>query len=341
MRKLSLAFSSVLMATAALLAPAQSYKVTGSIAIGGTGGWDYLTADAQNRRLYVSHGNEVVVIDPDSQKIVGHITGLNRIHGIAIASDLGLGFISDGGSNEVVAFQLQDLSVKQKIKAGTNPDGIVYDSASKRVFAFNGRSGDATAIDGATGNVAGTVKLGGKPEFPVSDGQGSVYANIEDKSEIVRIDSKALTVSSRWSVAPCESPSGLAIDGENRRLFSVCDNKMMAIVDADTGKVIATPAIGEGPDAAAFDPGTKVAFSSNGESGTLTVIKESGKDQYSEAGTVQTAQGARTMALDEKTHKIYLATASFGPPAPSTSGNARRRPTILPGTFKLLVVSEQ
>jgi len=341
MRKLSLAFSSVLMATAALLAPAQSYKVTGSIAIGGTGGWDYLTADAQNRRLYVSHGNEVVVIDPDSQKIVGHITGLNRIHGIAIASDLGLGFISDGGSNEVVAFQLEDLSVKQKIKAGTNPDGIVYDSASKRVFAFNGRSGDATAIDGATGNVAGTVKLGGKPEFPVSDGQGSVYANIEDKSEIVRIDSKALTVSSRWSVAPCESPSGLAIDGENRRLFSVCDNKMMAIVDADTGKVIATPAIGEGPDAAAFDPGTKVAFSSNGESGTLTVIKESGKDQYSEAGTVQTAQGARTMALDEKTHKIYLATASFGPPAPSTSGNARRRPTILPGTFKLLVVSEQ
>ncbi|MBV9498137.1 MAG: YncE family protein [Acidobacteriaceae bacterium] len=341
MRKLSLAFSSVLMATAALLAPAQSYKVTGSIAIGGTGGWDYLTADAQNRRLYVSHGNEVVVIDPDSQKIVGHITGLNRIHGIAIASDLGLGFISDGGSNEVVAFQLEDLSVKQKIKAGTNPDGIVYDSASKRVFAFNGRSGDATAIDGATGNVAGTVKLGGKPEFPVSDGQGSVYANIEDKSEIVRIDSKALTVSSRWSVAPCESPSGLAIDGENRRLFSVCDNKMMAIVDADTGKVIATPAIGEGPDAAAFDPGTKLAFSSNGESGTLTVIKESGKDQYSEAGTVQTAQGARTMALDEKTHKIYLATASFGPPAPSTSGNARRRPTILPGTFKLLVVSEQ
>ncbi len=341
MPKLPLAVSSILIASAALLGSAQSYKVTGSIPIGGSGGWDYLSADAQNRRLYVSHGNEVVVLDPDSQKIVGRITGLNRIHGIAIANDLGLGFISDGGSNEVVAFQLQDLSVKQKVKAGTNPDGIVYDPASKRVFAFNGRSGDATVIDAATGNVAGTIKLEGKPEFPVSDGQGSVYANIEDKSEIVRIDSKGLTVTSRWPLAPCESPSGLAIDRENRRLFSVCDNKMMAVVDADTGKVIATPAIGEGPDAAGFDPGTKLAFSSNGESGTLTVIKESGKDQYSDAGTVQTAPGARTMALDEKTHKIYLATASFGPPAPSTSGNARRRPTILPGTFKLLVVSEQ
>ncbi len=342
MRNLSFnLFSTALVVLTAFPVLAQTYKVTGSINIGGNGGWDYLTADSQNRRLYVSHGNEVVVVDPDSEKVVGHITGLNRIHGIAIANDLGLGFISDGGSNEVVAFQLSDLAVKQKIKAGTNPDGIVYDPASKRVFAFNGRSGDATAIDGATGNVAATIKLEGKPEFPVSDGDGSVYANIEDKSEIVRIDSKGLTVTSHWPLSPCESPSGLAIDRANRRLFSVCDNKLMAIVDADSGKVVATPAIGEGPDAAAFDPGTKIAFSSNGESGTLTAIKEDGNDKYSEAGTIQTARGARTMALDEKTHKIYLATASFGPAPAATQGSARRRPTILPGSFKLVVVSPE
>lgn len=342
MRILCLSFlSTTLIALTAFPVLAQNYKVTGSIKIGGNGGWDYLTADSQNRRLYVSHGDQVVVVDPDSEKVVGHITGLNRIHGIAIANDLGLGFISDGGSNEVVSFQLQDLAIKQKIKAGTNPDGIVYDPASKRVFAFNGRSGDATAIDGATGNVAGTIKLEGKPEFPVSDGEGSVYANIEDKSEIVKIDSKGLTITSRWPLSPCESPSGLAIDRANRRLFSVCDNKLMAIVDADTGKVVATPAIGEGPDAAGFDPGTKIAFSSNGESGTLTAIKEDGNDKYSEAATINTARGARTMALDEKTHKIYLVTASFGPPAAATAGNARRRPTILPGTFKLIVVSPE
>jgi len=334
-------FSTALVTFSALPVLAQSYKVTGSINIGGNGGWDYLTADSENQRLYVSHGNEVVVVDPDSEKVVGHIAGLNRIHGIAVANDLGLGFISDGGSNEVVAFQLQNLAVKQKIKAGTNPDGVVYDSVSKRVFAFNGRSGDATAIEGATGDVAGTIKLGGKPEFPVSDGNGSVYANIEDKSEIVRIDSKKLTVTSHWSLSPCESPSGLAIDHANRRLFAVCDNKMMAVVDADSGKVLATPAIGEGPDAAGYDPGKRLAFSSNGESGTLTIIREDGDDKYSEAGTVKTAPGARTMALDEKTHKIYLSTASFGPPTAATPSGARPRPTIVPGSFKLLVVSPE
>ncbi len=248
----------------------QNYGTVGSIQIGGTGGWDYLTADSQNRRLYVSHGTEVVVVDLDSRQIVGRITGMSRIHGIAIADNSGLGFISDGGSNEVVVFGLQNQTVKQKVKAGTNPDGIVFDPASNRVFAFNGRSQNATAIDAAAGTIAGTVELGGKPEFPVSDGQGSVYANIEDKNEIVRIDSKSLAVKARWSISPCESPSGLAMDRTNRRLFSVCDNKLMAVVDADSGKVIATPAIGEGPDAAAYDPGTHLAFSSNGQSGTLT-----------------------------------------------------------------------
>jgi hypothetical protein len=317
----------------------QGQQVSGSIQIGGAGGWDYLRADSENRKLYVSHGTEVVVIDLDSEKVLGRISGMQRIHGIAIADELGMGFISDGGSNQVVAFDLKTLNIKSRIKAGTNPDGIVYDGSSKRVFAFNGRSQDATAIDAATGTVAGTIALDGKPEFPVSDGKGSVYDNIEDKSEIVRIDSKALKVTATWPVAPCESPSGLAIDAGNRRLFAVCENKLMAVVDADSGKVVATPAIGEGPDAAAYDAGRKLALSSNGESGTLTVVRQVSADEYSIAKNVTTAEGARTMALDEKTHKIYLATASFGPAPAATAANPHPRRPIQPGTFKLLVVS--
>jgi hypothetical protein len=339
MKKFACVSGSLMLALAAFPAFSQGYKHTDTIPIGGTGGWDYLTADAQNRRLYISHGGEVVVADLDSRKQVGRISGMNRIHGIAIADDLGLGFISDGGNNEVVVFRLKDLSVEKKLKAGTNPDGIVYDPFSKRVFAFNGRSQDATAIDAVNGEIVGTIKLGGKPEFPVSDGQGNVYANIEDLSEISRIDPKKLIVTAKWPLSPCDSPSGLAIDTANRRLFSVCDNKLMAVVDADSGKVIATPAIGEGPDAAAFDSDTKLAFSSNGQDGTLTVIKENGKDNFSVAETVNTARGARTMTLDQKTHAIYLSTANFGTAPAATPANPHPRPSILPGTFKVLVAT--
>ena len=325
----------LLVLTAALYA-AQSphYKIAGSIALGGSGGWDYLSADSANRRLYVSHGGQVEVVDLDSQKPIGKISGMMGVHGIAVANDLGSGFISDGRANEVVEFTLASLEVKKKIKAGTNPDGIVYDGVSKRVFAFNGRSHDATVIDAADGTVAGTVKLDGKPEFPVSDGAGSIFVNIEDKSELVKINSRTLAVEATWPLAPCESPSGLAIDPANRRLFSVCDNQRMAITDADSGKVVATPAIGEGPDAAGFDPGTHLAFSSNGASGTLTLIRADGKDKYSVAATVETAKGARTMTLDSKTHKLYLSTAEFGP-APA----AGKRPAILPDTFRVLVLA--
>jgi DNA-binding beta-propeller fold protein YncE len=339
MVKTAYALSPLLFVMTTALSFSQGYRVSGEIPIGGSGGWDYLTADSENHRLYVSHSTEVVVIDLDSQKVVGRIPGMNRIHGIALANSLGTGFISDGGGNEVVIFNLKDLSVQKKVKTGMNPDGIVYDAASKRVFAFNGRSQDATAIDANTGTVAGTIKLGGKPEFPVSDGKGSVYVNIEDKNEIVRIDSRSLAAKAHWSISPCDSPSGLAMDKANRRLFSVCDGKLMAVTDADSGKVIATPAIGEGPDAAAFDPEAKLAFSSNGD-GTLTVIKEAGKDNYLVAETVKTAQGARTMALDEKTHKIYLPTASFGSAPPATASAPHPRPTILPGTFKILVLAK-
>jgi len=313
------------------------YKAAGSIQIGGNGGWDYLTADSANRKLYVSHSGQVEVIDLDSGKPAGKIAGMMGIHGIALANDLGVGFISDGRANQVVEFNLSTLAIQKTIKAGTNPDGIVYDSVSKRVFAFNGRSHDATAINATDGTVAGTVKLDGKPEFPVSDGAGSVFVNIEDKSELVKINSKTLAVEATWPLAPCESPSGLAIDKANRRLFSVCDNKLMAITDADSGKVVATPAIGEGPDATAYDPGTHLAFSSNGESGTLTVIKSVGKDRYAVAETVETAKGARTMTLDGKTHKLYLPTAHFGPAPTPTGAGQRSRPPILPGTFQVLV----
>ena len=330
----------LLLCTPLLCSPllAQSYHVSGNIQLGGTGGWDYLSADASHRRLYVSHGTEVDVIDLDSGKPVGKITDLKGVHGIAVADGMNTGFISDGRSNEVVAFDLDTLAVKQKIPAGTNPDGIVFDPASKRVFAFNGRSQNATVIDAANLRVAGTIALGGKPEFPVADGQGNVYDNIEDKSEIVQIDSKTLEVKAHWPVAPCESPSGLAMDTENRRLFAVCDGGKMAVVDADSGKVVATPAIGDGPDAAAFDPGKRLAFSSNGD-GTLTVVQEVSKDSYKVLENVPTVKGARTMTLDSKTHKIYLSSASYGPAPAASASNPRQRPSILPGSFKILIVS--
>jgi YVTN family beta-propeller protein len=249
--------------------------------------------------------------------------------------------VSDGRANEVTIFDLKTLAVISTVKAGTNPDGIVYDPFSQRVFAFNGRSKDMTAIDAATGKVAGTVPLGGKPEFPVTDGQGNLFANIEDKSEIAHIDPKALTVKNTWSLAPCESPSGLAIDAKNQRLFAVCDNKMMAVVDAGSGKVVTTVPIGEGPDAAGFDADKKLVFSSNGEDGTLTVIRQKSPDTYAVAQNVKTQRGARTMTIDQKTHKVYLADAEFGPAPAASADNPRPRPKIAPGTFKLLVVSEE
>lgn len=319
---------------------ASSYKLVKSIPLPGEGFWDYLAADSQNRRLYVSHNTEVQVVNLDTGTLAGTIPNTNGVHGIAIANDLERGFVSDGRDNQVTIFDLKNLSVISTVKAGTNPDGIVYDPFSQRVFAFNGRSKDMTAIDGATGNVAGTIPLGGKPEFPATDGKGNVYANIEDRSELVRIDPKTLEVKNHWSLAPCESPSGLAIDTKNRRLFPVCDNKMMAVVDADSGKIVTTVPIGEGPDAAAFDPGTKLAFSSNGEDGTLTVVKEESPDKYSVLQNVKTQRGARTMALDLKTHKIYLAVAEFGPASAATADNPRPRPKLVPGSFKLLVVSQ-
>ena len=318
---------------------AQQYKVTGQIPIEGAGGWDYIYADSSNHRLYVSHNTKVDVVDLGSEKPIATIDGLKHIHGIAIAQSLNRGFISDGGDDIVAVFDLKSNSIVQRVKTGSNPDGILYDSATQRVFAFNGRSGDVTAINAKDGSVAGTIAVGGKLEFPASDGKGSIFVNVEDKSEIVKIDPKGLTVIAHWPLKGCDEPSGLAIDTASHRLFSVCDNKTMAVVDYDSGKVVATVPIGDGPDAAGYDADKKLVFSSNGQSGTLTVVKQEGPDKYSVLDNVATEKSARTMAIDSSTHKIYLPAAKFGPAPAATKDNPRPRPTIVPGSFHVLIVS--
>jgi len=337
MRNLFLMAGLVLLACSVAL-NAQQYAISGRIPLEGDSGWDYLFADSVNGQLYVSHGTEVDVVDLASEKPAGKITGMKRIHGIAVANDLNRGYISDGGDDDVIIFDLKSHEVLQKVPAGKNPDGILYDPYSKRVFAFNGRSNDVTAIDAASGKGAGAIALDGKPEFPASDGKGNLYVNIEDKSEIVQIDPQTLKVKKTWSISPCEEPSGLAIDLEARRLFSVCSNNKMAVVNADSGQVITTVAIGNGPDAAAYDPGRKLVFSSNGE-GNLTVVRQDGPDKYTVLATVPTERSARTMALNTKTHKIYLSAAQLGAAPEATPDNPHPRPKMVPGSFHVLVVS--
>jgi DNA-binding beta-propeller fold protein YncE len=312
------------------------YHLINTYKLGGEGGWDYLTLDSSSRRLYISRATHVIVIDVDTGKPVGDIPDTPGVHGIALAPELGRGFVSNGREGTVTIFDIQSLKLIDKVKAGENPDAILYDAASKRVFAFNGHSHDATAIDAAKGKVLGTIKLEGKPEFAVSDGKGEVFVNIEDKSQLDAIDPNKLEVKARWPVAPCQEPSGLAIDRKNRRLFAGCDNKMMAVVDADSGKVLATPAIGEDVDANGFDPETGLAFASCGE-GVLTVVKEESPNKFTVIANVPTQKGARTMALDEKTHNVVVVTAKFGPPPASTGDNPHPRRTILPDTFVVLV----
>jgi len=329
----------VLLFTTLVAAGASGYHLINTYKLGGEGGWDYLTLDGASRRLYISRATHVIVIDADSSKPVGDIPDTPGVHGIALAPELGRGFVSNGREGTVTIFDLQTLKLIAKVKAEENPDAILYDPASKRVFAFNGRSHSATAIDAAGGTVLGTIKLEGKPEFAVSDGKGEIFVNIEDKSQIDAIDPAKLEVKARWPLAPCEEPSGLAIDRKNRRLFAGCDNKMMAVVDADSGKVIATPAIGEGVDANAFDPGTALAFASCGD-GHLTVVHEDSPNKFSVVENVTTQEGARTMALDDKTHNVYLVTAKFGPPPAPTADNPHPRHTILPDSFVVLVFGQ-
>ena len=320
---------------AASAAPgASGYKVIKTVPISGEGGWDYVYVDSEARRIYVSHATQVVVLDADSFEVVGNIPDTQGVHGIAIASDLGRGFTSNGRSNDVTIFDVKTLKTIGTVKTDVNPDAIVYDSVSKRVFTFNGRGKNTTAINAADGTVAGTLALGGKPEFAVADGKGSIFVNNEDTSELIQIDSQKITETHRWPLAPCKSPSGLAMDRKSRRLFAVCDEKVMAVMNADTGKVVATPTIGEGVDASAFEPATQLVFASNGE-GTLTVVHEDSPDKYTVVENVPTKRSARTMGLDLKTHNIFLPAADYDPPAPG-----ERRGKMKPGSFVLLVLGK-
>ena len=327
----------VFLLTAAVIAlgAPPAYKVVDKIKIGGGTRWDYAYLDSANHRLYVAHGTQTEVVDTSTDKLVGTISGTTGVHGIAVAQDLGRGFTSDGGDNDVTVFDLKTLKVLSKVKTGQNPDSIIFEPVTRRVFTFNGRSGDSTAIDAKSGDViTASIPLGGKPEFAQVDGKGHVYANLEDKNEIIELDAKNALVAKRYSIAPCDSPSGLAIDPKGR-LYSVCENKLMVISDPAAGKVLATVPIGGGTDGDAFDDG--YAFSANGSDGTITMVGETSPGKFEAVATIPTQRGARTVAADQRAHKLYLPAAEYGPPAPAKDGK-KSRPQVLPDSFQIIVV---
>jgi YVTN family beta-propeller protein len=323
--------------TAVAFAAAPTYKVITKIKIGGGTRWDYSYVDSANHRLYVSHGNQTEVVDTATDKLVGTIQGTNGVHGIAIADDLGTGFISDGTDNDVTVFDMKTLMVKTKIKTGTNPDSIIYEPTTKRVFTFNGKSNDSTAIDAKTLTVVtASIPVGGKPEFAQVDGKGHIYVNIETTGEIIEVDAKNALVTKRYSIAPCSSPSGLTYDLKKVNLYSVCDNQMMVISNPATGKVVGTAPIGNGPDGVAFDDG--YAFSANGPDGTITMVGETSPGKFGVVATITTQRLARTIAADQKTHKLYLPAAESGPPAVGKDGKAGKNPSTVPDSFEVVVV---
>jgi len=324
----------VLLFSGNLVNAQSGYKVVNQIHLEGDGGWDYLSVDEAASRLYVSHATMALVVDLKTGKQIGKIPETNGIHGIAIAPALNKGFTSNGRDNSVTVFDLKTLETTGKIQvSGKNPDAILYDAFSGKLFTFNGGSSNASVIDPTQGKEIGTIQLDGKPEFPQTDGKGKIYVNIEDKSEISIINPKTMQVEKSWSIAPGEEPSGLALDNETHRLFSVCGNKLMVISDAEAGKVVTTLPIGGGCDGVAFDPALKRAYSSNGE-GTMTVVQEEPKDKFVVLETVNTQRGARTITIDKTSHHLYLSTAEFGEANPG-----ERRPAMKPGTFMVLDIA--
>lgn len=312
------------------------YHLLNKIMIGGEGGWDYLALEAKSRLLYVSHGNAFEVVNVDTGTKLDPIPNLKGVHGVAFAPDRNRGYISNGRGNSVTVFELETRKVLEEVPvSGKNPDSIMYEPVSGRIFTFNGATANTTAIDAATNKVVGTIDLGGKPEFAVHDGKGIIFVNNEDKSEIIAFDAKTLEIKTRWPIAPGEGPSGLAIDLKNKRLFSVCD-KVMVVSDFENGKVVATVPIGSGPDAVRYDPGTGLVFSSNGE-GTLTVVKQVSANEYAVLETVKTAPRGRTMELDPKTHSVFIVAAEYGPAPAPTAEQPRPRPVPVPGTFQVLI----
>ena len=315
-----------------------NYHLVREISIPGDEGWDYLSFDAKGARIFVSHGSRVQVVDATKGAVVGEIADTPGVHGIALAPELNRGFISAGRSGMVVVFDLKTLARTAEIKVtGDNPDAILYEPKTQRVFTFNGRGRNATAIDAKTNAVLGTIALDAKPEFAQTDGNGEVYVNLEDKHSLAVIDAKALTVRHRWPIDGCEDPSGLALDKAHHRLFSVCSNKVMTVLDATNGKLIDKLPIGAGSDGVVFDPKTGLVFASCGE-GVITVVHEESPQKFSVAQTVKTKRGARTIALDEKLHHVYTVTAQFGA-QPSSADQPRPRPRIEPNTFALLEVA--
>jgi YVTN family beta-propeller protein len=334
-RTLAIILSTAIFAAVPAFAQKQ-FKMADRVKLGGEGGWDYLTYDNVGHRLFITRGSHVMVVDAVTLKVTGDIPDLSGIHGVALAQELGRGFVSNGGDNTVTIFDLKTLKKLDSVKVGERPDAILYEPFSKRVFTFNARGQNSTVIDAASGKVVGTIPLGGKPEFPASDGQGKLYVNIEDKSQIAQVDVSKLAVLNTWPVAPCQEPSALAIDVEHHRLFAGCDNKMMAVVDSDSGKVVTTVPIGEGVDAGRFNPKTQEVFMSCGE-GVLTVVHEDSPDKYTVQQNLATVKGARTMAMDKENNVVYLVTAQrvSTPPAPG------QRPAMVPGSFELIVVKAE
>lgn len=336
----NLLLSLVLGLPAPAAAPASApVAVSRTLAVGGEGSWDYVSLDAQAKRLFVPRGTRVMVLDLEG-KTIGEIPATAGVHGVAIAKDLDRGYTSNGRANTMTVFKLSTLETVQVVKTtGENPDSILYDAATRQVFTFNGRGKNATVFDAQTLQVKATLPLGGKPEFSVADGKGKVFVNVEDTHELVAIDARKHTVLSRWSLAPVEEPSGLAMDVAHGRLFSVGGNKLMAVVDATTGKRLQTLPIGEGCDGVAFDPGTGCAYAANGE-GTLTMVRHDGKGPWRVVATVPTRKGARTLAVDELTHAIYLPTAEFGPVPEAKAGEHPRAPMVA-GSFQIVVCAPQ
>lgn len=331
-RRAVLALATALICAATDAAP---YRLLKTVKLGGEGGWDYLVVDAAARRLYIARDTRVQVLDADTLKPVGEISGVDGAHGIALAPELGRGFATAGRADRVVIFDLKTLKTLGTVKTGRKPDAVVYEPATRRVLTLDGDGREATVIDAARGTVVATLPLGGKPEFAVADGRGTVYVNSEDTSELLTLDVKTPKVRSRFPLAPCAEPTGLALDAAHDLLFSVCGNKTMAVVDAANGNILATPTIGAHPDGAAFDARGQ-ALSSNGE-GTLTVVARGKDGLWSSVRTVATRRGARTMALDPKTGRLFLVTADFGPAPAPTPDQPRPRPRLIPGTFVLLV----
>lgn len=327
------------LALAALIttAPAQSpYKLHDTWKLGGDGSWDYMAVDAPAHILYIARLNRIMLVDTQSGKLLTEIKGLNHAHGVAFDTEGKVGYISDGGAGAILVFDRKNYNILATIPAGKNPDAVLYEPTQHRVFTFNGISHDATVIDATTNKVIATLPMPGKPEFSVTDNTGNVFVNIEEGSKILRIDAATLKVTATWPLAPAKGPSGLAIDREHHRLFSVCDNDKMAILDSQTGKLIAAPAIGEGADAAAFDPTHNLVFSSNGESATITILHPT-KTGYALLQTVPTRPGARTMAVDPTTGTAYTVSADLGPKPPASPSNPKRRPAIIPNSFVVLV----